>query len=1003
MTSLNFKDCPYISDHIRIEFDGKLYNAREGDTVASALLRNDIRLIGRSFKYHRPRGIYTCGIEEPNALVQILNEHNEPNTRATIKRAYDGIKVSSQNRWPSLSFDIGSINNILSPIFSAGFYYKTFMGPKGFWKKIYEPLIRRTAGLGKPPKNFRSKSIHQNHNVDILIVGGGLTGLIAARKLIDTEHEVLLVEHDSFLGGILKNSNKIKKIDGKKPYDWIIETEKLIKKSKNIKILKNTLVTTYNFTNHLIALEDKFVGKKIDTNKSELTLHKIRTTNTILANGHIERFISFRNNDLPGVMLASSFEKYMHRYGVVPEDKLAIFTNNSSTFSLLKSLVNQGYKPKAYIDSRDPANIEVEIKDFIKKNNISFYPGHEVEGCEGNKSIEKIFVRDRFLKIKSRDILVQITDASMLCVSGGYNPDIHLFTQSKGLVKWDEKIISFKPETPFQNTITLGSVSGNFDFKNISEEVNKKLSPFKIVKYNAEIEANISENFSIEELWETKNNNQRKSNWSKSFIDLHNDVTTKDLKQAIKEGYDRIEHLKRYTTNSMGTDQGKISSINSLGIVSKILNKKIAEVGTTTYRPPYAPLSFGAIAGRSTYEYYDPERKTPIHNWHIKNNAVFEDVGQWKRPWYFKKDESESMHQAVQRESKQTRKTAGIIDGSTLGKIEIKGKDALKFMNLMYTNAFTKMKPMTSRYALILGEDGMIMDDGIVCKINDKHFIATTTSSGAPKVLSHMEEFLQTEWPHLQVFLNSITEQFTTFNISGPKSREIISKVFTDIDFSNENFPFMTFKTFDYKNTQTRIMRASFTGELGYEIYISPKHALELWEQIFNYGKEFNLVPYGTETMHLLRAEKGYVVIGQETDGTVTPLDLNFNWMIGKKKKDFIGKRSLTRSDTAREDRKQLVGIVPLDKSQFIEEGQHIVECENLPSKIKTPIEYLGHVSSSYHSPNLNHCISMAMIKSGNKLMGKKLFVSTPKGTKNIPVEVVSPVFIDPENKRLTS
>ena len=993
MSSLTLKDCPYISNTIQIEFDGKLYNAKEGDTVASALLRNDVRLIGRSFKYHRPRGIYTCGIEEPNALVQILNEHNEPNTRATIKRAYDGIKVSSQNRWPSLSFDIGSINNILSPIFSAGFYYKTFMGPKGFWKKIYEPLIRRTAGLGKPPKNFRSKSIHQNHNVDILIVGGGLTGLMAARKLINTGHEVLLVEQDSFLGGVLKNSNKVSKINGKKAFDWINETEQLILNSKNIKILKNTLVTTYNFTNHLIALEDKFSGKKIDINKSELTLHKIRTDNTILANGHIERFISFRNNDLPGVMLASSFEKYIHRYGLVPDKNPVIFTNNSSTLSLAKSLVKQKCIPAAYIDSRDEKNIEEEIKKFLKENNIKFYPASEVEGCDGNKKVETINIR--------KDNKIITIKASMLCPSGGFNPDIHLFTQSKGLVKWDENIISFKPDTAFQKTLTLGSVSGNYNFQKINKEIEDKLSFLKINNEDFKIETNVTENFSIKELWETKN--EKKSNWSKSFIDLHNDVTTKDLKQAINEGYDRIEHLKRYTTNSMGTDQGKISSINSLGIVSKILKKKISEVGTTTYRPPYAPLSFAAIAGRSTYEYYDPERKTPIHNWHIKNKAIFEDVGQWKRPWYFKKFENETMHQAVQRESKQTRETAGIIDGSTLGKIEIKGKDALEFMNLMYTNAFTKMKPMTSRYALMLGEDGMIMDDGIICKINDKHFIATTTSSGAPKVLAHMEEFLQTEWPHLQVYLNSITEQFTTFNISGPKTREIISEVFKGIDFSNENFPFMTFKTFNYKNTQARIMRASFTGELGYEIYISPNHALELWETIFKFGKKFDLVPYGTETMHLLRAEKGYVVIGQETDGTVTPIDINFNWMIGKKKKDFIGKRSLKRSDTVREDRKQLVGVVPLNKSQFIEEGQHIVECENLPRKIKTPINYLGHISSSYHSPNLKHCISMAMIKGGNKLMGKKLYVSTSIGTKNIPVEIVSPVFIDPENKRLVS
>ena len=996
MSASNNKKCSYINadQKISIIFDGKKYKAFKGDTIASALLRNNIRLIARSFKYHRPRGIYTCGIEEPNGIVQILSEHNEPNTRATVKQIYDGMEIESQNRWPSLNFDFGSINNLLSPIFSAGFYYKTFMGPKGFWKRIYEPLIRKTAGLGKPPKEFRSKSTHQNHNVDVVIVGAGLSGLIAARKLIDTDHDILLIEQDSFFGGVLKNSNKVKKINDLEINIWLKETEELIKKAKNIKILKNSLVTSYNFTNHLIALEDKFAGKKINNNKSELTLHKIRTTHTILANGHIERFISFRNNDLPGVMLASSFEKYIHRYGVVPEINPVIFTNNSTTISLLRSLISLGYKPAAYIDARKEEKIEKELSDCLEKNNIPFYKNAEVEGCDGNKKVQKIFIRNNKKKI------IKI-NSSMLCVSGGINPDIHLFTQSKGLVKWDDKLLTFKPNMSFQNTITLGSVSGNYNYEKTNEEIINKLSFLKVKDEDIKLEINDTNNFSIKELWETQH--EKKSNWSKSFIDLHNDVTTEDLKQAIVEGFDRIEHLKRFTTNSMGTDQGKISSINSLGIVSKILNKKISEVGTTTYRPPYAPLSFSAIAGRSTYEFYDPQRKTPIHKWHIKKKAVFEDVGQWRRPWYFKIRDSETMHQAVQRESKQTRETAGILDGSTLGKIEIKGKDALEFMNLMYTNPFTKMKPMTSKYALMLGEDGMIKDDGIVCKISDTHFISTTTSSGAPKVLADMEEYLQTEWPHLQVYLNSTTEQFTTFNISGPKSRDIMSNVFSDVDFSNIKFPFMTFKIFNYMDTEVRIMRASFTGEIGYEIYISPKYSLALWEKIFDHGRNFNLVPYGTETMHLLRAEKGYVVIGQETDGTVTPIDINFTWMIGKKKKDFIGKRSLIRSDTVREDRKQLVGIVPLDKSQFIEEGQHIVECETLPRKIKTPIAYLGHITSSYHSPNLNHCIAMALIKGGSKLMGAKFFVSTSKGTKNIPVEVVNPVFIDPENKRLVS
>ena len=983
-----------IENKIYFKFDGKTFEGNEGDTIAAALLRNNVKLVGRSFKYHRPRGIYTCGIEEPNALVQIVNEYNEPNVRATVKKIYEGMVVKSQNRWPSLKRDLGSINNLLSPIFSAGFYYKTFMGPKGFWKNVYEPLIRKTAGLGQPPREFRSKSIHIQHNVDIVIVGGGLAGLLAAKKLAGTKYDVLLIERENSFGGILKNSKKIKSINDQDPSDWIEKTERLIENSNNIKVLKNTLVTTYNFTDHLIALEDKSVGKPQDNKKPELVLHKIRTRQTILANGHIERFISFRNNDLPGIMLAASFEKYIHRYGVVPDENPIIFTNNSSTFSLVRSLVDLGHKPKAYIDIRDQKKIEKEIIELLTKYNIPLYAKSDVEGCDGTNEIKKVTVRvkkNKTIKIKT----------SMLCISGGLNPDIHLFTQSKGLLKWDQNLLTFKPDKIFQNTITLGSVSGNFSYENVIKEINEKLSLFEGTN-DLEIKLDIEgpSNFQIKELWETKGS--KKSLWSKSFIDLQNDVTTNDLKQAVTEGFNRIEHLKRFTTNSMGTDQGKISSINALGIVSKILKKSVSEVGTTTYRPPYAPLSFSAIAGRSTYEFYDPVRKTEIHPWHVKHNAVFEDVGQWKRPWYFKKFENETMHEAVQRESKQVRESAGILDGSTLGKIEIKGKDALEFLNLIYTNSFTKMKPMTARYALMLGEDGMVKDDGIVCKINDQHFITTTTTGGAANVLAHMEEYAQTEWPNMNVYMNSITEQYATFNISGPKAKTIMQRVFSNIDFSNERFPYMTFNNFDYLNTKIRILRASFTGEQGYEIYVPPKHALTLWERIFYYSRDLTLVPYGTETMHLLRAEKGYIIVGQETDGTVTPIDLNLNWMISKKKKDFIGKRSLTRSDIVSSERKQLVGLVPLNKAYGIEEGQHVIEERDLEIPIKKPIKMLGHVTSSYFSPTLNHCVAMALIKGGNRKIGRQLYVST-SDLNVIPVEVVKPNFIDPKNERLTS
>jgi len=992
MKSINLKENQFIQFHQKIsfKFDGVKYFGYKGDTIASALLRNNINLVGRSFKYHRPRGIYTCGIEEPNALVQIISEYSEPNTRATIKKIYEGMEIESQNRWPSLENDFGSINNLFSPIFTAGFYYKTFMGPhKKFWKNLYEPLIRRAAGLGKPPKDFKGISNHIHHNVDVTIIGGGLNGLLAAKSFINSNYDVLLIDFEEQLGGIINNSNKISLIDNKEPKNWLKETIQEIEDSKNIKILKNTLVTTYNYINHLIAIEDRFVGYKPIEGKVNSTLHKIRTGHTILCNGHIERFLSFQNNDLPGIMLSSSFEKYMCRYGLAPSKEPVIFSNNSNSNSLVYSLIKAGLKPKAYIDSRSGEEIEPNLFDLIRKNDVPLYTNSQIKGAFGNKKIEKILVED------SSGALNEIK-CDCLCLSGGINPDVHLFTQSKGLLDWDEKDLTYKPSKPFQPTITLGSASGQFNFDNLNSDINEKLKTFKVKKLDVKLELNTNTKYNIEKLWEVSP--QKKSLWAKSFIDLQNDVTTKDIRQAITEGFDRIEHLKRYTTNSMGTDQGKISSINALGIVSDLLDKKVNEVGTTIYRPPYAPLSFSAIAGRNCYEFYDPERKSPIHSWHLKNGAIFEDVGQWKRPWYFQINKDESMHDAVQRESKNVRENAGILDGSTLGKIEIKGEDALEFMNLIYTNSFTKMKQGSARYALMLGEDGMVKDDGIICKISDQHFIATTTTGGAATVLGCMEEYAQTEWPNLKVFMNSITEQYATFNISGPKTREIMKKAFPNINFSNEEFPFMTFQFHEFNGIPIRILRASFTGELGYEIYIPSNSAPKIWDNIQSVGKEFGLAPYGTEAMHLLRAEKGYIIVGQDTDGSITPIDLGLSWMIGKSKKDFLGKRSLTRSDTIREDRKQLVGIIPSNKADKLEEGQHII----LDKEIKSPVPMLGHITSCYYSSTLGHDFALAVIKNGHSMIGTKAYAST-SSMSTTGVDIVKPVFYDEDNKRLVS
>ena len=477
MTHLNNQNSPFIHFYQRInfQFDGKKYHGYKGDTIASALLRHRIKLIGRSFKYHRPRGIYTCGIEEPNALVQIISEHSEPNVRATIKKIYEGMEVESQNRWPSLEFDIGSVNSILSPLFSAGFYYKTFMGPhKSFWKKIYEPVIRKAAGLGKPPKEFKAISSHLHHNVDIVIVGGGLNGLLAASSLIDTKYDILLIEGDNQLGGILNNSSKINEINGQQPQEWAKEKIESIKKSKNIKILNNTLVTTYNYINHLIAVEDKYVGAKPAEDKVNSTLHKIRTEHVILSNGHIERFLSFQNNDLPGIMLGASFEKFICRYGVIPSKEPVIFSNNSNSNSLIQTLLELNIKPKAYIDSRPGEQIEGELFELIRKNDIPLYTNSQVKAAYGNKKLEKIVVQD------SSGGINEIT-ADFLCVSGGINPDVHLFTQSKGLLQWDDKDLTYKPSKSFQNTITLGSASGQFNFEEIENELNQKLKIFLLV------------------------------------------------------------------------------------------------------------------------------------------------------------------------------------------------------------------------------------------------------------------------------------------------------------------------------------------------------------------------------------------------------------------------------------------------------------------------------------------------------------------------------------------
>ena len=586
-------------------------------------------------------------------------------------------------------------------------------------------------------------------------------------------------------------------------------------------------------------------------------------------------------------------------------------------------------------------------------------------------------------------------DCDCLAIAGGWTPAVHLFTQSGGKLRFREKDQVFIPDIYPSDQISIGSSNGDFELDDIIKNSTKSLKEFLNINETEfdNLEINCPKDNEIRTIWLLPSD--KVLGKTKPFVDYQNDATAKDIKLALREGFRSIEHVKRYTTTGMGTDQGKLGNMHALGIIAETAGVKMGELGTTTFRPPYTPLTFGTIVGRNVGEYFDTFRRTPMNDWHIKNKAEFENVGQWKRAWYYPKN-NETMHDAVQRESKAARNSAGILDASTLGKIDIQGTDASEFLNRVYTNAWSKLAIGKCRYGLMLNEDGMVYDDGVTTRLDENHYIMTTTTGGAANVLGKLEDYLQTEWPELDVYLSSVTDHYATASICGPNSKKILNKLIPDLDLSDENFPHMSFKNAKIDNIKCRIMRISFTGEHSYEINIQANYGEDLWKKCMEAGEEFNITPYGTETMHLLRAEKGFIIVGQDTDGTMTPIDLQMDWIVSKKKYDFIGKRSLYRSDTMKEDRKQLVGLVTDNPNEVLEEGAQIIANTSLK-----PVEMLGHVTSSYYSPNLNKSIALAVVRGGKNMLGQKLFI--PMEDKNINVTIVDPVFFDKENVRLNA
>ena len=998
--NLRIKNCRFIDEttNISFKFNGKTYHGFKGDTLASALLANDVHLVGRSFKYHRPRGIMTAGSEEPNAIVQVNDNtaFTEPNVRATEIEIYDGLEASSQNCWPSVEFDIGGINNVLSPFLPAGFYYKTFMWPASFWEK-YEYLIRRSAGLGKSPR-IADPDIydHKYIHCDVLIIGAGISGIMAAKTAAQNNLKTLLLDEKTEIGGttIYQNSDNFK-INNKISSDWLNNEINELKKLDNLEIKTRTSVAAYHGYNYLLARENltDHLSKSEKQNKVRQRLLKIRAKKVIVATGSLERPLIFNNNDRPGIMLSSAVKKYADYYGVICGEKNVFFTINDTAYESAISLSKKGIKVQAIIDIRDKS--ESPFVKEVENLGIKIYWSHTVVDTHGYKKLKQISIME--LSKDDQSVIgskINI-DCDCLGLAGGWTPAVHLFTQSGGKLKFRDEDQVFIPNKYPSKQISIGSCNGDFELDKIIKNSLNSLKDF------LKIDKTDYENLSVVSSKESN----KKNIWllpsdkiigkTKPFVDYQNDATAKDIKLALREGFRSIEHVKRYTTTGMGTDQGKLGNMHALGIIADTTRVKMSEVGTTTFRPPYTPLTFGAIVGRNVGEYFDIFRRTAMNDWHIENKAEFENVGQWKRAWYYPVN-GESMHEAVQREGKAARDSAGILDASTLGKIDIQGSDASEFLNRIYTNGWSKLEIGKCRYGLMLNEDGMVYDDGVTTRLDENHYIMTTTTGGAANVLGKLEDYLQTEWPDLNVYLTSVTDHYSTASICGPNSKKILNKIIPDLDLSDENFPHMSFKNIQIGNIKCRIMRISFTGEHSYEINVQANYGKSIWEKCIVAGKEFNITPYGTETMHLLRAEKGFIIVGQDTDGTMTPIDLQMNWIVSKKKYDFIGKRSLYRSDTMREDRKQLVGLLTDDPNIVLEEGAQIVSELN-----QNPVEMLGHVTSSYFSPNLNKSIALAVVKGGKNMMSKKLFI--PMKNKTINVTVANPVFFDEENKRLNA
>jgi sarcosine oxidase subunit alpha len=988
---------------VNFTFDGRRYTGFAGDTLAAALLANGVHLMGRSFKYHRPRGVIAAGAEEPNALVMVRRDaaRETPNLRATQVEIYEGLEAVSQNRWPSLAFDVGAVNDFFAPFIPAGFYYKTFKWPRRAWYALYEPRIRAAAGLGRSPRladpdRYANRFAH----CDVLVIGAGPTGIAAAAAAASAGARVILCDEQSQPGGSLLSDPHAAPalIGGRSAERWLRETLAGLGANPRVTLLARTTAFGY-FPHNLIGLSER-LSDHLERPPADLPRERqwqVRAREVVIAAGAIERPLVFAGNDRPGIMLAGAARTFLNRYGVLAGTRVVLVTADDAAYAAALELRDAGVFVACVADTRAAGS----ASEQARAAGIPVLNDAVVLGTEGRRRVTAI----ELARLEGTAPTQQQTQpCDLVLMSGGFTPSVHLHSQSRGKLIWSETLQAFLPGAAAERCRSAGACRGLFGLEEgVSDgaaagaaAAQAALDPARtgvapgggargpIASAPANPEPGV-----IGALPRTPGTHGR------AFVDWQNDVTTKDLALALREGFRSIEHVKRYTTTGMATDQGKTSNLNALGIVARSLGKSPPQVGLTTFRMPYTPVTFGSFAGLSRGQLFDPLRRTPMYDWAAARGAVFEDVGLWKRARYFPRA-GEDMHAAVARECVAARGGCGIFDASTLGKIEVVGKDAVTFMNRLYVNAWNSLAVGRCRYGILLRDDGFVYDDGVVARISEDVFHVTTTTGGAPRVLAMMEDFLQTEWTELKVWLTSTTEQWAVIALQGPKAREVLQGLI-DVDISAAAFPHMSVARGQICGVPMRLFRVSFTGELGFEVNVPADFGSAVWEAIYERGQAHGVTPYGTEAMHVLRAEKGYIIVGQDTDGTVTPDDAGLSWAIGKSKPDFVGKRSLARPAMSAPERRQLVGLLTRDPALVLEEGAQVMAQAGAP----VPTRPLGHVTSAYFSANLKRSIAMGLVSGGRARVGQTLYVPTAGG--EAAVEVTSTVFFDPAGARINA